>query len=216
MTYIWYIIAVLALIVFVWRRDLRPKMLASGLLSLPILFIKPLIATDFSDFAGSEGGVGLFILNRAIISFSFGVLASALYEIFFHKHLTPLHHPHRPKLLYLLAGPVLFFLLYFLLPLPVVTALIISLLVDLAILAVIRFDLIWDVIFSGAAMGTLYLIIFVTAFSALPGDINNLWFSNQLSGANVFSLPIEELVCVALFGALFGPLYVAIKDFRER
>ena len=216
MTYIWYIIAVLALIVFVWRRDLRPKMLASGLLSLPILFIKPLIATDFSDFAGSEGGVGLFILNRAIISFSFGVLASALYEIFFHKHLTPLHHPHRPKLLYLLAGPVLFFLLYFLLPLPVVTALIISLLVDLAILAVIRFDLIWDVIFSGAAMGTLYLIIFVTAFSALSGDINNLWFSNQLSGANVFSLPIEELVCVALFGALFGPLYVAIKDFRER
>ena len=216
MTYIWYIIAVLALIVFVWRRDLRPKMLASGLLSLPILFIKPLIATDFSDFAGSEGGVGLFILNRAIISFSFGVLASALYDIFFHKHLTPLHHPHRPKLLYLLAGPVLFFLLYFLLPLPVVTALIISLLVDLAILAVIRFDLIWDVIFSGAAMGTLYLIIFVTAFSALPGDINNLWFSNQLSGANVFSLPIEELVCVALFGALFGPLYVAIKDFRER
>jgi len=216
MSYAWYIIAVLALVVFVWRKDLRHKMLFSGLLTLPILFIKPIIATDFSDVARADGGVWLFVLNRAIISFSFGVLASALYEIFFHKHITPIHHPHRPRLLYLLAGPILFFLLYYLLPLPVVTALIISLLIDIIMLAVIRFDLIWDVIFSGTIMGVLYLIIFTVAFGSLPGDLNNLWFSNQLSGANVFSLPIEELACVALFGALFGPLYIAIKDFRER
>lgn len=208
----WYIITVLAVICAFLRRDLIREMVLAGLLSLPILLLKPLISSNFIQVANNNGGLWLFLIEKIIISFSFGALASSVYEIFFHKKITPLKHPLRKKLLWLIVGPVLFVVLVILFNQNLALSLTIGLVVNIIIVLIIRTDLIWDAIFSGFSMGLLYFIIFAVSYRGFPGDIHNLWFSNTTVGITAFSLPIEELLIVFLFGAFFGPLYIALKD----
>jgi len=87
---------------------------------------------------------------------------------------------------------------------------------DLIIILLIRADLVFDMIFSGLAMGFLYIFIYLINFATFPGNQAKFWFTDDLIGVNFLSIPIEEIVVIFLFGALFGPLYAAIKDLREK
>jgi hypothetical protein len=80
---------------------------------------------------------------------------------------------------------------------------------------VIRKDLVWDLLFSAFSMGVLYFLIFLVIYRGFPGEIQNLWFGSSLIGITLFSVPIEELLIVMLWGALWGPIYVVIKDLKE-
>lgn len=212
----WFIITILAITVALLRRDLLKEIVLAGFLALPILLIKPLISPNFYTVANSNGGFWLFLIEKIILSFSFGALASGIYEIFFHKRITPLKHPLRRKLIWLFSGPVIFIASTMIFQQSVALGLLLGLTVNLIIVLLIRTDLIWDAIFSGFAMGTLYFIIFAVSYSGFPGDIRQLWFSDVTVGITAFSLPIEELICVFLFGAFWGPLYIAIKDRKEK
>ena len=194
------------------RPDLRREMTIAGLLALPILLLKPLISSNFVQIAQNNGGIGLFLFERIVISFSFGALASSVYEIFFHKKITPLHHPLRKRLIALVSGPILFIILVLFFNQTVVFGLFMGLSINLIIVILIRKDLVWDTIFSGFSMGLLYFVIFAISYRGFPGDIRNLWFSGTTVGITIFSIPAEELLCVFLFGAFWGPLYIAIKD----
>lgn len=212
----WYVITILALVIAFFRRDLIREMILAGLLAIPILFLKPLISTNFFQIAENNGGLLLFIFERVILSFSFGAVASSVYEIFFHKKITPLKHPQRKKLIYLFVGLIVFLALVLVFKQSVALSLSVGLLLNLIVVLSVRTDLVWDTIFSGFLMGVLYFMIFALSYRGLPGDIRNLWFSDVTIGITAFSLPIEELLCVFLFGAFFGPLYVAIKDKKEK
>lgn len=211
----WYIIIIPFLGLFLTRKDLRREMIISGLLSIPILIIKPALSPHFFDQL-NFGQTFIFFLTRLIVGFCIGAIASAIYETFFHKILTPERHPHRQKLLYLLTGPILLFLLFLVFKVNFAYAIAASLLLDIIVLIFIRADLIWDMIFSAFSMATLYVVIFLISFRALPGDLNDFWFLDRLSSFVIFSIPVEEIIIVMLFGALWGPLYVAIKDYREK
>lgn len=206
----------MALVIALFRKDLRREMLWAGLLALPILLIKPLISTDFMNVASQNGGIALFLLERAAISFSFGALASAIYESFLHKKITPKKHPHRPKMIWLALGIVVFIFFYFLIGTNFVLSVIAALVYDIVILLILRRDLIWDLIFSGAMLGVLYFIIFSVLYRGMPGDTHNFWFSDNSIGVTLLSVPVEEIVAVMLFGALWGPLYIVIKDLKEK
>lgn len=210
------ILFALALIVFIIRKDLHREMIVAGLLALPVLLIKPLISSNFLDVATHNGGVFFFLLERALIGFFFGSLSSAIYELVFSKRISPAKHPLRPKMLSLLIGVLAFGITYLLFGVSFINSLILALAIDLILILFIRKDLVWDMIFSGTAMGILYLIIFVLTFRSFPGDISNLWFSGVTTGINLFSVPVEELFAVVLFGSLWGPIYVAIKDIKEK
>ena len=212
----YFIFSVIALVIALLRKDLRKEMLWAGLLSLPVLLIKPLISNDFFNVANQNSGIFWFMLQRAIIGFSFGALASAIYESVFHKRISPQRHPHRPKMIWLALGIVVFFAFYFLIRTSFVESVIAALVYDIVILLIIRKDLVWDLIFSGAMLGTLYLIIFSALFRGIPGDSANFWFSTGSIGLTLFSIPVEELIAVMLFGALWGPLYIAFKDLKEK
>lgn len=211
----WYFITILAVAAFFYRRDLRREMILAGLLSLPILLLKPLISSNFYQIAQSNGGFFVFMIEKIVISFSFGALAASVYEVFFHKKITPLHHPYRKNLIWLLSGPVVFIILALLFHQSVIVGLLISLGLNLIIVLSIRSDLIWDAIFSGFFMGLLYFLIFALSYKGFPGDIRNLWFSNINVGITAFSIPVEELFGVFLFGAFWGPIYIALKDLKE-
>ena len=212
----WYVITVLTVVAFFWRKDLRREMILAGLLALPVLLLKPIISSNFYQVAEDNGGLFVFIIEKIVISFSFGALAASIYEIFFHKKITPMHHPYRKYLVWLLTGPIIFIVLTLLFHQVVIIGLLISLGLNLIIVLSIRSDLIWDAIFSGFFMGLLYFLIFALSYKGFPGDIRNLWFSDINVGLTAFSIPIEELLAVFLFGAFFGPIYIALKDMKEK
>jgi len=213
MSLFWFVLTICAILVAIFRQDLRFRMFLAAILSIPILLIKPLTDPNFLQIvAGKE--LVIFLAWRLVIAASFAALASAVYEVFFHKKITPAHHPHRPRLLWLIIGLLVLIILLLLVRILIV-AILAALLTDLVIVLILRKDLIWDVIFSGFSMGLLYLMIFLITFRGFPGGMQNLWFTDTISGLTLWSLPIEELLAVVLFGALVGPLYIAIKDLKE-
>ncbi|GEM_PF-1019937 len=206
------ILAVLALITLVLRRNLWRPLIWAGLLALPIMFIKPLITPDFVDIAMQNGGVGWFLFVRAMTAFSLGLVASAAYETWLHRRISQAKHVDRPHLMLLVLGLAAFTVISVLAGLPLIIGVLVGLLVDLVIIATVRRHLMWDLLFSSIAMGLFYIVLYCVTMSAFPGDLQNVWFFEPLSGINLYSFPIEEVVVVALFGALFGPLYVAFKE----
>lgn len=210
---VWSLLPLLA-IAFGWKRpDLRRQMIWAGFLVLPVLAIQPLISNGFWALLTPQQTL-LFLVTRGLASFSLAAIAAAVYEGFWRRYFTPAPRPNRHHLLWLLVGPVIFAGLK-LLGSSFVFSLVISLLIDLIIGLALRPDLLWDVLFSGLLMGLLYGLLFWLLEAAIPGDLVNLgWFSLP-SGLNFFGLPVEELIIVILFGTLWGPLYVAIKDLRS-
>lgn len=213
MPFYWYTILALFIVFFVLRKDLRKEMIWSGLFLLPVFLIKAIISENFFGLISRNSA--LYFIERSIIGFSFGAVAAVIYEIFFHKKITPEKHPHRKKMIYLFLGP-LCFLTLFILRQNIFYSLVISLFLDLTVLLIIRHDLVWDMIFSGVAMGTLYLAIYIFSFFSFPGDLKSAWFMTNIPSLTFLGLPLEEIIVVLLFGALWGPLYVAAKDFNER
>ncbi len=190
-------------------------MVFAGLLSLPLLLIKPLISPNLKEIFHTEQDFFIFFAQRAVIGFSFGALASAVYESFFHMKITKKKHTERYKLLFLLLGILVSLVSYFF-GLSLAISLILGLAINIAIVIAIRFDLIWDLIFSGFFMGLLYLLIYLVIFRMVPSNATNLWFSENTLGITFLGLPVEELVTVILFGSLWGPIYVAIKGYKEK
>jgi hypothetical protein len=214
MHYLWYLLVLLAITVFAWRKDLRNDMLWAGIISLPILAVKPLIS-DYPLNVEFQGSLILFFVERIIILFSFAALASAIYKVTLQKKISPEKHPKRKKLVALICGLIVFSALYTI-GFTFIFSILVAMLIDIIIIIVIRKDLIWDMIFSGFSMGILYIILFFISYYRTPGNIENLWFADRISGLTLFSVPIEEVVAVILFGALWGPIYIAFKDLREK
>ncbi len=212
MSMFWFVLPIFALLVAIVRKDLRFQMFLAAVLSIPILIIKPLTDPNFLQIIAGLDLI-IFFAARLIIVASFAALAAAVYELFFHNKISPVPHSQRPRLLWLLSG-LLFLAILLLLGQSFIVAILAALLVDLIIVIILRPGLIWDVIFSGFFMGFLYLFIYLIAFRGFPGGLNNIWFTDRLSGLTLWSLPVEELLAVVLFGALVGPLYTAIKTLK--
>ncbi len=215
MPIILYAFVIIAAAIFYIRKDLRRQMIWAGLYSLPLLLIVPITSHNFLAIAEQNGGVWLFLLQRIILSFSFGAVAAALYEGLLQRHFTPSPHPQRRHFLWLTTGIFVFFLAHWVLHLSFILSIILSLGIDIIFVLAFRRDLLTDLLFSGLGMGVLYLVIFTVVNPTVPGDFANFWFSEQITGLTVLSIPIEELIAVFLFGALWGPLYVAVKGLRE-
>jgi len=204
----WLIPLGLTLAIALSREDLRPRMFWAGILALPV-FVLPLLL--FAELYSTEQFGWSTLLAAMLTSFSFGALAAAAYEVFLGKVLA-LHYRSRRSLIWLLAGP-LAVVVALLAEQSLIVAVIIGLIVDLLIVIITQADLIWDVIFSGLAMGLLYSFLYLVNFRGLSGE-PFFWFGSELSGLTVNGLPLEELVLIVLFGALWGPIYVAVKDHR--
>ena len=212
-------IAILVLLIIftfllVKRSDLRNQMVFGGIMTIPLLFYKPIISSTSWYSAFADLGF-VFWLERLVFGFAFGAIAAALYEAVFKQRFTTMPRDKRSHLSWLLIGPAALLIANLGFEQSFILSLILGLAIDALILIIIRPDLTWDALFSAIAMGSLYLLMFFLLFRGIPGDVKHFWFANQLTGINILGIPIEELVAVALFGGLWGPLYVALKSFRE-
>jgi len=202
-----------AAVTLMWRqKDLRSQMGWGGLLAIPVLALPAIFLTHFWLEAFVVKGV-IFIISRLVISFSLGALASGVYEAVLHHRFNTTVRSRR-QLLWLLAGPILLVLLSLITSWPFVNLLLCALVLDLAIVLIWRPDLTWDALFSALAMALLYLIVYFLAYRGVPGEAIGFW-TFKLSGLTVGGVPLEEMLTILLFGALWGPIYVAIKDIHQ-
>jgi len=211
----WYLIIGIYLALLYLRHDLRKLMLFFGIFALPCIVIWPMISMDFSNIVDSNG-IFIFILARVMITFAVSGILLVIYETYFHKFFNLLNKPYRQKLIWLFFSIIVFFVLHYLFNFNLALSLIGSLALNLLMVLLINAMLVWDLIFSAVGMGVAYLVIFIITFANLPGDVISFWLTQNLSGINLFSLPIEELLIIIAFGALWGPVYVAFKDIREK
>lgn len=208
----WYVFAALATAVFFWRKDLRRAMLWAGLLTLPVILFQPLFYQTLNSLTL---GTTVQVLERSLLAFSLGALASGMYEVLFGKIMTPQRHPARRKLFWLFGGLAVFVILVGGVHVPFLRALIIGLAVDLAMIVFVRHDLLWDAIVSGSALAVIYALAFFGTSFGSAASVTNPFVVSQTSGLTLFSWPLEELLSVFLFGALWGPLYAAVKHDKE-
>lgn len=194
----------LAIVIGILRRDLIRIMFWAGLLAIPVLLSSPL------SFHYLEYPLGLM---RLVSLFAFGAIAAAGYETIFGKYFK-LKGRSRKPLIWMLAGPVIF-LVGTIISGQTVGPLIFTLLFELLIVLTRRKDLIWDVLFSGGAMAILYTLLLIVLVRLLGSPLGDSWLVGSLfSGLTVWGIPVEEVVVVALFGALWGPMYPAFKDLK--
>lgn len=204
----WLMLIIPVAIIVIKRPDLSRQMLFGALMALPVLAIQPLLFSQYHIASTSD------IFVRVIASLAIGALAAGIYEALLHKHFVLPHKPSRRAMIYLFGGPIIFGLMKAF-DHSFVLSLLVALTLDLVIVLVWRRDLVWDAAFSAIAMAGLYLILYLLAFRGLPGVATNFWFAELPSGVTILGLPVEEWLVIALFGALWGPIYVAIKDFRQ-
>jgi hypothetical protein len=211
----WYIITIPFLGLFFARNDLRRKMSIFGLLSVLILVIESLFSPEhFSTIASREILSSLFL--KILVAFCLGAIVSVVYETFVHRIVTPERHPDRKKMIYLLSGTVVFFSLVFLLNLNIAYSLLTGLLINLIVILFVNPELIWDKFFSGFGTAIFYLFLYFMLFREKQSDAANFWFWDRLSSFSILSLPLEKIIIIMLFGFLWGPIYVAIKDYNEK
>lgn len=196
--------ALLALAIGILRPDLRRVMLWAGVLAIPILLTSPL------TFHYLEYPIGLV---RLVVLFSLGALAAAAYETIFRQYFK---EPRRSRhvLNWMLAGPVVY-LIGIMISGETITPLIVTLILELGLVLALRRDLVWDVVFSGFAMAFFYVLLLVVLVRVLGLPLTDTWLvGSGLTGATWIGIPLEEVVVVALFGALWGPMYPAFKDLK--
>lgn len=196
----------IAAIIAYMRRDLRSSMLWAGLLAVPVLLGFPL-TFHLLRFP--------FGLLRLLTLFSFGAVAAAVYELLFSKYFRLKKRSRRP-LLIMLAGPVIVLLGTMAFG-QTIGPLVFALLLEIALIVIFRRDLLWDLLFSGFAMAILYTLLVIIATRVLGAPIgSSLLDATAFSGVVVLGIPLEEVAAIALFGALWGPMYPAFKDMKLR
>lgn len=188
------------------RPDVRRPMFWGGFLAVPVLLAFPL-TFHFINFP--------FGLLRLLTLFMLGALAAAAYEVVFSRFFR-LHDRSREPLLWMLVGPFIF-LLGVMTTSETVGPLIFALIFEVGLIIALRRDLLWDVLFSGGAMALFYVVVAVALVRLLGAPVGySAIVDTTFSGYTLMGIPIEEIMAVALFGALWGPMYPAFKDLRFR
>src|SRR5262245_59344081 len=158
----WYIFVIIAAATFAWRKDLRREMVWAGSLALPILLFPVIINRSFSALRVDT--LSAFI-ERGLLIFSLGAIASVLYEVLLGKTLSPQRHPDRQQMWWLSSGLVVFSIAFFGGQQSVLTSLLAGLGIDVIVIMLVRRDLIWDSVVSGTGLALLYGAAFFASLS---------------------------------------------------
>lgn len=215
MEILWYLLPIITISLFLWQKPQRQSMLWAALLVLPVLSLKFAIVHNVFTTGFQNSAAVQDLVSQVLIGCSLGALGALVYENLLHTYFSPFTHPSRPRLILLIIGPVLGILIRILFDLPFITCIGIGLAVNLMITLIIERELIWDVLFSSLVMAITYEIAYLLAGPSLSGDVTDWWFVENLSGITLIGQPIEALTLVGVFGLLWGPLYVALKDYKD-
>lgn len=203
-------------LIFIYQKKLRKEMLLVSLLITPAalseVFFVPgywLPDTIFNPKLSVED---------FIFSFAVGGIIAVIYELLMrgkvkHQRLCNCFNGEALHGFILAIGFAAIFLSYFLLRINFMYAVYIGIVVDIALIVIIRPDLTKKVIYSGLIFGLLYFIFFSMFSYFIPGFIKH-WNFAHLSGIIIFNVPLEEILWAIGVGGLLGPIYEYLLSIR--
>jgi hypothetical protein len=204
---------------FLYRRDLRHKMLIMSFLVAPLGPISQLFyLRDYwrpEIFTGWSIGIEDFLWG-----FFIGGIASVIYEEIFGKRYAK-RHLKRHKFwmlmffIYGIAGMVIGSVILGYNSIYVSFAILI---VAAAYIAFFRHDLIKDAFISGALLGCLMFLAYLLFFPMFPGILQKWWMLDNLTGFLIAGVPLEELMWAFGWGMVAAPMYEFINGltFKKR
>lgn len=201
---LWVLVAV-ALTTSVLARPHRHQLIWAGALSLPVIALIPLPTLITMQLAG--------LVTAAVWAFSIGVVAAGFYESRLRHRLAPIS-ASRQYLGWAILGPTVFTLLR-IFDLAIFESLGVALIVNIAVMITLQAKLWWDFFFAMLAMGGVYALTLLALFHFYSFEGIEELLGSNLSGLTLVGVPVEAILMAIMFGALWGPLYGAVKDSRN-
>ncbi|MBI3631970.1 MAG: hypothetical protein HY225_00785 [Candidatus Vogelbacteria bacterium] len=209
--------ALVWLILFSHRKDLRKEMLTMSLIISPlgiseIIYYKDYWRPEFIINTGFNFGI-----EDLLFCFAIGGITAVIYEEVFDKTYSQRRDSRRPKHLLAIAASIILFIFIGNSLLGVNSIYVTSAVMLLAGLAIIfiRHDLIKEAMMSGLLIGLAMFLFYTLYFLLLfPGIIQKWWLLKNLSGILLFGVPIEEILWGFCWGFIAGPIYEFILGIK--
>ncbi len=199
------------LILFLWRKDVRPSMLL-----LSIIFGVVGVISEYTYTVDWWRPLTVTNTRMGVEDFLFGFwvagVAAVIYEEVFKKKVY-LRRPQKESQLifstaYWVGGVgILFYGCFYLLHISSYWATVVALVPAILVIWLMRRDLIPDSVVTGLLMCAGGFLWFWTAELFSPGWVRHYWMLKNLSGIIIFTAPLEDMTWVFLAGAFIGPLY---------
>ncbi len=196
------------------RRDLDKKMIEVSLLvGLLAIFWSPYFWKDYWQpaylFNFDLMGIRLGGIEDFLYGFFTGGIISVIYDEILGRRISMKKKKNHRFLILFITSILSAFIFHILLFLEVnsIHAAFMSFASFLAVILLVRKDLLWDSIISGLFFGLLTLCLSVVYLVFFPGLIQKWWLLHKVSGILLVGVPIEELVWAFGMGAVAGPLY---------
>ena len=206
------------LIIFLKRKDLRPEMIWASLLGLPFGFIESFFVPYYWN---PESLFNLmrqygFGLEGFLYSFSVAGIAAVIYEFLEKKKTIKIK---RDKRLHI--APFILFLVVYLGLEALSSAkpmlnLVAAFICGAVLTALLRPDLLRQILVSGLIFGVFYFIIFAFV-NTIFGDLVSQFYSSQILGnSKVLGVPLEEIIGAFAGGAFWSTIYEYTKAYRVK
>ena len=199
------------LILFVFRSDLRTKIIVMSLLVAPLGFTQFFYFRDYWHPAYLFGTLrGVLGIEDVLISFFIGGITAVIYEEIFGIQYAKRHLKNHFwwMLGFSVFGVLWLFVGNILLNLNSMHVSIAILLLTGVSILIFRHDLLKDAFYSGVLIGGLMFIFYVLCFNTMfDGIVQKWWLLNHISGILVLGVPLEELMWAFSWGFVAGPTY---------
>ena len=188
------------LAIYIIRKDLRKKMLATSLFFLPLGLTQPLFVPEYWNPIVIYKFLGLFDLESLMHPFFIGGISGASYDFLFTKKANHKKPALKRNLIGLILGVTIFLAAIKILSLSVIRSLItITALGEIYLLSK-NTKLIKKSLITGIIIFILYALSLIIINSLFPTFTLSGWNSAGTLGIYFLNIPIEEY----LFGFLFG------------
>lgn len=213
---------------FIWltffflRKDLRKQQLTMSILTAPLAPISQLLWFS-KDYWNPEYLLPISIngipigIEEPLFAFFVGGIGTILYETI--RKRTYQREKMRPLLsLFLVLITVGLFLFLKSIDINTIWASSLALIMGGLLMIIIDRDLIWDAIFSSIFFVLIAFIVYIFLLLLYPDLFAQLWINKGLSGINIFTIPIEEVVWFFSWGMFSGVIYefwINVKSYQK-
>jgi hypothetical protein len=204
------------LVIFVWRKDLRPEMMFGGMLALPFALVEVFFVPRYWNPPSVFGlmfkhGFGI---EDFIFLFFVGGIGAVVYEAGFRIRTRKLRGDHRLHLTPYFAVIALFVFAESVFPETPMTNLCAALFVGTLLIVMRRRDLIPQILITATLFTAFYFIFYQIFFILYPGYIEKYFAIRNLSGISVYNIPLEELLWGFFGSAFWSTLYEYAKGYK--
>lgn len=212
------ILAVFWLLIFLIRKDLRREMIWASLLGLPFGIIEFFFVPHYwnpeslFDLMRKFG----FGIEGFIYSFSIAGIAAAGYEFLRNKKLKKIPRDKKLHLAPFILFVFVFLLLKFIFPVKPMLDLTAAFLAGAFLTAVLRPDLLRQIIGGGMIFGVFYFLVF-SFLNRISGDVVQNFYAPQILGNfKLMGVPLEETIGAFAGGAFWSTIYEYTKAYRQK